>query len=416
MRSWLPRGFDAMEYLGDDQRLQVRADEARWLVSLITHKSIYGETDGSGFARLRYDYLRDVMSKRWITPIISALVDGGAIELSPHMKGVKSRGYRLGESLRFVDPVRWSLTHPVLTEKIKASQQKIEVLQVARRSPLHLAMIDFQEGVTIDGGVGDVLDAMKGEIDEQTTERRRFGKHSAHISQSAMVGHIFARDLRYHIGSTGRVFNATCGLKRIIRPYLRLNGQRVAGADIRTSQPAMLAMLLAHATGPKSPRKLGSVEIPRVFRQLSLGQDVESYAEDCFTGELYDRLAGDVGEERDAVKKRVLTDVIAQSPFRQYPSDVRKAFAERYPTVYDAIREINRPNYATLIRLLQSVEAWVVFDGACPRLVGDNVPCFTIHDSIYSATDDAASVRSAFSDTFRDLGLRLSLKEESCAA
>ena len=83
---------------------------------------------------------------------------------------------------------------------------------------------------------------------------------------------------------------------------------------------------------------------------------------------------------------------------------------------YAAIRQSNSESHCTLIRLLQSVEAWLVIDLVCPRLLRDEVPVLTLHDSVYSQIGMLDRVESAFQEAFDEIGFRLSLKREVTAA
>jgi len=113
---------------------------------------------------------------------------------------------------------------------------------------------------------------------------------------------------------------------------------------------------------------------------------------------------------REQAKKRFLVDVVAKRG--GYPSSFEDAFREAYPTVHGAIRRINYKNHCSLIRLLQSVEAWLVIDLVCPRLISAGVLCLTIHDSVYAQERMLGEVESAFREAFDEIGFSLSLKRE----
>ena len=58
----LPRDVDFPSLL--PLKLQLHADEARYLVSLVVHKSAFDDTDDDGFVRLTHANLRSIVSRR----------------------------------------------------------------------------------------------------------------------------------------------------------------------------------------------------------------------------------------------------------------------------------------------------------------------------------------------------------------
>lgn len=91
----LPRSFDPLEFL-TTPRLQMRADDARWLMDTIVRKTAYRNTDPWGCVRLHSSIMRKIMSPDNIAGIVKALERGKAIETAPYFAGVKCKGYRLG--------------------------------------------------------------------------------------------------------------------------------------------------------------------------------------------------------------------------------------------------------------------------------------------------------------------------------
>jgi hypothetical protein len=137
-------------------------------------------------------------------------------------------------------------------------------------------------------------------------------------------------------------------------------------------------------------------------------------------GSLYDNLISLCSEadivlalpERDSVKKAVLRDLLAK--LGTYPCRFEDVFRTAFPSVHRFVRWVNRDDHATLIRLLQRFESWLVIENVAPRLVG-RIPILTLHDAIYSRVRDIELVEEAFAETFRDLGICLSVKVETCA-
>lgn len=410
----LPASFDPLEFL--PQRLHMRADDARWLLSTILRKMASRDVDPWGLVRLHSDILRRVMNKRTYNDVIESHLDS-AIERRPYKVGEVSFGYRLVERFMHEDSRIVPATDVRLIDRIRREQRRMEKLQAGRLRPIHDQLAREQQHLTITPDANDILSALE--------------SANARLCQSVLVNDIRYRRLRFTVSTTGRVFNAISGLKRELRRALRLAGEPLGGIDIQASQPSLLAMMLSKSLAPTNGlNNVATYSIPPPcpcvaavppassagLAALRLGgpayaSDVARFADAALDGCLYESLASLVGLTRDQAKKRFLVDVLAKDGC--YPSEFEDAFRQEYPTVYAAIRHINRENHCTLIRLLQSVEAWLVIDLVCPRLIGEGVPCLTLHDSVYTQVRMLDRVESAFHDAFREIGFELSLKRET---
>ncbi len=402
----LPKSFDPLEFLKGE--LASRADDARWLVSTILRKMAWRDVDRGQYARLHSDIIRRAMNQRTYRKVIEGLL-GGAIERVGYSSGVKSYGYGLAERYWGDDVVRVQATDPRFLKRIEREQRHTKDRQSESRLPVHDALDAEQQYLTITPEADEIL--------VNLPERTR-------LCQSVLVSNIRARDLSFTISSTGRVFNAISGLKRELRPTLRLDGEKLAAIDICASQPSLLAMMLHRAFPPSDEAKNASTystPLPdTLFTPLTaflspltgsgLPSDLVCFADDARNGMLYENLADLVGWTRERTKKGFLRDVLAKRG--GYPSKLEDAFREAYPTVYAAVRQINKGNHCKLIRLLQGVEAWLVIEQVCPRLLDNGVRCLTLHDAVYSQARMIDKVEEAFEETCDEVGFPLSLKRE----
>ena len=231
----LPKSFHPLEYL--PLRLATRADDARWLVSTIVRKTAHKDVDPWGCVRLHTDVLRRVMGQNTIAQIVKALEAGNAIETAPYRTGVRCKGYRLAARFLGDRCVRVPATDPRLIERIETErlrQQQDE--QRNRWKPIHYALDHEQRAVTITDDAEGILDGLP--------EHTRLCQH-------VLVSRIQRRELPFSVSSTGRCFNSITGLKRDLRPTLRLDGERMGSVDIRCAQPALLAMMFRTKSPPQ---------------------------------------------------------------------------------------------------------------------------------------------------------------------
>jgi hypothetical protein len=202
---------------------------------------------------------------------------------------------------------------------------------------------------------------------------------------------------------------------------LRLRGEALGGIDICASQPSLLGMMLYKQFLPSNELNDAltySTHPPGVpvavgARGRFLGglpADVRRFVDDAQNGWLYEGLGSSVGVSREFAKHRFLVDVLAKHG--SYPSAIEDEFRRAFPTVYAIVGEINGGDHCTLIRWLQSVEAWLVIDMVCARLIRDEIPVVTIHDSVFTQMGLIERVEAAFEEVFDAIGFRLSLKRE----
>ena len=404
----LPSSFDVQEFLTTN-RLLLRADDARWLMSTIVRKTANRDTDPWGCVRLHSRILRRIMYEPTMVDIVRALERGGAIETAPYCEGVRSKGYRLAKRYLGDRCIRMPATDPRLLDRIERAQQRQDAEepeeQRARWKPVHYRLNAEQHHLTI----GNEADVILAALPEHTR-----------LCQDVLVSNIRRQDFPFSVSTTGRVFNAITGLKRELREALRFGGEPLGSIDIRCAQPGLLALALSRFPPTNVLNKLGTYKhalpvlppFPCSLLPPSLSPDLASFVALAAFGLLYERLVMLTGLDRDSVKLAFLRDVLAKRG--RYPSSVEQAFRRAFPTVYSWIRMVNCRDHAELIRLLQRLESWLVIERVSPRLLG-RVPCITLHDAIFSTCQSLPTIEQAFGETFDEIGFRLSLKREGAA-
>ncbi len=426
---WLPTGFAPEEFL--EPKL---VDAARYLMGLVVRKTAIHDVDTYEYVRLHSLVLRRVVG-RGVAKIWKAFKARDLINTSPHIAGERCRGYRLAKCLRGQQSKPHLLTDPGLLKRIRRELARMEDEREATWLPIHHGLRDMQRHLSILPEAWNAIGTLKPE---------------AWLGQSFLVSHLERRRPSFSVPSTGRVFNGLTGLSRALRPYVRLCGDPIVGLDLRNAQPALLAALASPAEsiglptykseflgdlvrcpgryslslrGPAAGPRDFSGEYSRFARRLSRlvfepSGDFWRFRDLVLDGDLWEELIrlchahgiplpGD--EERDEVKLLTLRDVIAKKGI--YPSAFEDMFQREFPSVYRFIRWANNDHRATLIRVLQRFESWLVIENVAPRLV-ERRPIITLHDAIYSREQDRGLVYEAFQDTFEDLDLKLRLKDE----
>ncbi len=391
--------------------LGIHADEARYLLDIIGEKHRHHAIEKDGYVRLQTGQLNRVIDPRRFRRLRRALVQLGLIEVDEtYAPGSRSIGYRLKRRCLDSHPQVVEVVNPIVRDKLSQLRAVLEKQQERLRRPIHDLLVRAQGGLSLEGDPEPILSS---------------ACPHARLTQSAIVEQIRSGDLPFSVGPTcGRVFNALSGLKRELRPLLRLDGKPVASVDLSCSQPALLALCILEymdhrgrhtyaATGSRGGkgRKTYSYVVPCSLSVCDPPEDVVWFkrlvCEDGF--DLYEHLAEKTGKSRDEVKQRVLADVFA--PKRHYPSPVRDAFESDFPSVARYIATRNSRDHGTLIRELQRRESNLVIHTVVPRII-QRFPVVTLHDAVFCRWTDIAEVEAAFQEVFQEIGFSMRLKRE----
>jgi len=394
----LPGGIDMLAVL--PSKLWLRADEARYLLHAVTRKTIHGDLDERGYARLHSRVLRRIVSHRHVAAVVKALTQDDVFQVdSSYMPGEQSKGYRLHPRLLRRNHIRYRPADQYLINRWRREIERMREVQRERRRPIHDRLAEIQQCLT---------------IEDEAVGIRAGLRREAQLCQGVLVENIRKRSRSFTVGSTGRVFNYITGLKRELRVALRIDGESVGSVDLKCAQPALLGLFLAAATPSTGRSTLYNIlqVSSLVASSLSLLPPVPAVDDDELSlfcslvsdGFFYERLVDLTDLDRSFVKQRFLVDVLAKRG--RYPSDVESAFRQEFAGVYRAIRIINRTDHGELIRLLQRMEARLVVETLCPRLI-DQIPVVTLHDAVFCRVSDVALVESCFQELCEEIGFQM---------
>jgi len=238
----LPATFNPMEFLPEP--LEMRADDARWLVSQIVHKVASRDLDEWGMARLDSRVNSRVMHKNTVPAVIKAL-ENGAIEVDhQYSTGHFCKGYRLNKRFLGVPSVRRCPVNPDFIARVERERQRMADAERGQWLAVHSDLEAEQRHLTIISG--DAYDIVN-DLPDDVRDRCRLG-------QSVLIDRLIRHEHYFSPSPlTGRVFNDITGLKRELRAALRLHGEPLGHVDIRCAQPALLALWMSGKIPPNVP-------------------------------------------------------------------------------------------------------------------------------------------------------------------
>ena len=283
-------------------------------------------------------------------------------------------------------------------------------------------------------------------------------------------------ELRFKVDDYGRIHANVTNLPKTLRPYLTVDGGRLANVDISESQPLFFGIALASACAGRQTNcrvqhssvhhmavaqpnslsgwtKTGRDDTERRDKQARTGKgkgetpaatlmmdntmldatmldnrgclaggfdrgrlpgDLRHFLELCESRALYQTVADRLGRMRDAAKKRVMV-VLFDRPWHR--NKVSNILDELFPAVMEDARRIKQPDHCRLAHFAQRVESAFMFGRVVPRIMRERLNLFisTIHDSILTPVADAEFVRGVMLDEFAQLGVSPQVKVEPCS-
>jgi hypothetical protein len=211
-----------------------------------------------------------------------------------------------------------------------------------------------------------------------------------------------------------------------LRPFLKINGKNVCENDIMSSQSFILSSILnkkfTHNDGKGYNLDTIFEDMVRIFRNLDIInlsknggrknlisgvyfndleiKEIEEFHNIDFTKDFYEFLLIE-GEKkhpdlmkkfpkengRDFVKKRIMSTLFDKNGIYREENILTELIKNLYPAVNTYIeRYIEMYSSTDFALLLQRAEAFLILK-TCEKLKEENVPFFTIHDSIITTVE-----------------------------
>jgi hypothetical protein len=288
-------------------------------------------------------------------------IELGYYERDEHWQvGKFSMGYRVGNE--------WQTTHRIRivdllpTEKRKARRKQSVRLPVQEWLVANIGRIEL-EGCP---GFGDDLESL---------EREKLETHAVYNERDPF-------GWRFH--------SALSNVRREWRYCYRVHGHALDMSDIANSQPLVLASIL---------RERGV-------------QGCDEYVRICEDGVFYDEAAKDIGATRDEAKKHLVHHVFFGR--NCYRSKYHDWIKNRFPSVWEFIRQVKRTDYTRLSRWLQRQESKIVLYTACESLMMDeDLFLAPIHDALLYEPKDRDTVERHLRQAFAKHGVGVTIKHTS---
>ncbi len=350
-----------------------------YVLHLVLNRTTYSG-DEDGFTPIHARQLASVVDRRFAHRVLHELLSGGLLETDGHhIKGEKSRGYRLtahAKSLELVViPASLGLSAKIqrlrqrLTEKANADSPVV--------AQLHRDLSRF----TFGPGVGAMVEQLP------PTESNL---------QLRLTFDAFTRR-RFFItrGKTGRVYHSISGMSRRLRPLLLADNEPTCEIDVQSCQPLLLVLLYPE----ESLEKLRFCAALQGDFYSHLGMCLEQH--------------GGLRLGREEIKQRWTRETFGKMRHRQL---VFSALQREFPELCARIDQVQTPNYRELARQLQRAESRIMIEKVVPRvkeLMGD-IALSTVHDAIICPASRAHGVAQIMREKFTEaVGFEVVVKIKS---
>jgi hypothetical protein len=141
--------------------------------------------------------------------------------------------------------------------------------------------------------------------------------------------------------------------------------------------------------------------------------DLERYVKLCEQGRFYDELMllDDNPTDRETFKKQVFAQVFYGK--NCYEGRLTRLFAQEFPTVWETIRAIKKPDYHRLSHHMLRLESDININRAVRRCALEEIWVVTIHDCVVTYPEHAERVNQIMIEAFGSVGVTPTIKIKS---
>lgn len=401
-REWIfsPEGIDLAKY-----DIPAKFDvHCRWILNCIYYHAAVHSLEDDEYVRLHSRLLEQVLgTKKTVQTAKKLLTDAKLIEIDESYQQDKySKGYRLAPPLHSWKFTRWAMPNKPFVKHVEKFCEYIESPK-KDYSPLEMYLFEWAEKARWSAEFDEVFAIVK-----ESKPRS--------ISQVNLIDSGYP--LHYKRSPYGRWYGTYTGLVRELRECLQINGEKLIEIDLVGSQ-AWLAYcvlktaareLLNNQLNTKNNAKNNSINpnsisilyymSPFLSQELVLSEEdfssiqaeLDQYAEDYRSSQFYERLMSHTKfTDRQQFKAKFYHSLYGILPSRL------KLIANRYPALANFIGRIKQTiGAATFAQLMQGIEADIVIDKTCGRLMIErpDMPVLTCHDSILVPEKDVEYVKA----------------------
>lgn len=333
----------------------------------------------SDFVPINLHILRKQISHNHSSNILNNLILLGILESdNDPIEGLKSTGYRIIErgSKKWVSE---AVKDKKLSQKIQNRRLEIKS-EIYSKGKGYEIVAYWNELIEID------YKRAKKYIDNhfsKKTDQFSFGKSACTL----------IKDKEFFItvdNTSNRLHSNVTNLPTPLRQFLSVLNEKLYSIDIRCSQPTFLGLLMS---------KRSCIDRDEVALFLSICKEGQFYEYMAKKGELEIDLTD--YETRKKFKQKIFSGCLFDVN-RIKLSKWELIFQKCFPTIFTEVRRIKKTNYNAMAVMLQKEESKFIFKTVedISKVIEDNNPLLTIHDSIISNKESIETVKAIMEQNF----------------
>lgn len=422
------------------------------LISSIPAKNKDSITE-DGFVKINSKLLRSFF-KDYLSYLDYLLQTNVLITDGDYTPGIKSLGYKFAEQYNtplteylynnipsqdipainseiFDDDVNGFVENPVINYPYLYSWYSTKKLTIQKNEAIEFANNEKQRKISLGKESWD--------INRDLSSPNRVVYKNPTTQYNAAVHNIMALSLgQYNIqidNNVHRLHSVVTNIQKSYRRYLKYDGNTLVGVDISNSQPYLLCLLFNPLFWERNsglnislwhlPHNIqqyfNDIRIARIVKYTSSlkSEDLITYKTKASEGLVYEYMMDiingnyDYGLSRDDVKIMMMTVLFSDNRYLPY---LKRLFKNNFPVIYELIRLIKQGNHKSLPCLLQNIESEIILHRCCKRIweeYNQEIPIFTIHDSICTIPQCVEIVKSTMTDELeKAIGIKPHLKVE----
>ena len=439
------------------QAVQPMRDGIIYLISLL-HRSNYWELNKTdGYRHLKSEYLINIIGrgkdKKRLTNIKKALKNNGIIEIKNYRKYVRSTGYRLtkkylvGEYIEheLSQSARQKIAKYTIVDEIDLgsdSQYKLLVDQFS----IHNLSVDYELLMPYLTQLGikcyDTICKYQKYKDENLEALFNYFGRILYICED-----IEQKNFILNASTKNRRFTSNLtSLNKIVRPFLLIDGKRIAEIDIKSSQPYILSCLLnkdfyssdtsrlnidlVFNDMKQSIKNLDLINFSRqnkkntklingIYVTPTAEIELNNFSNIDFTGDFYQQVYDDaVLNHNDIVKKykslqkgrkyikgQMMNYLFDRDERNHEKNPLHRLLNQIFPALTSYILEYKKTyTNTTFAYLLQRTEMYLMLQVAeAINTKSSKIPFFTIHDSILTTQSNMKKINGIMSSTITSI-------------
>jgi hypothetical protein len=328
-----------------------------------------GQTQDYPFVPVRFENLRRFVTSNALGVNLRELVIADILQRHPPRIASEPAEWRVNPNLLKGGLTQYSVQTKALQRKLLKSRLEIS-------EPTELEQHLFRM-------------LPKLEIERTQAEKWVIGlPFTKQLQANDSIGSIASKQHYLSRDKNGRLYSHLTSLRKDLRKFLTVGGERLSEIDVCCFQPLLLSGLVVDAVG----------EHP----------DTVSFREMCQTGDFYSHIQTHCGL-RDKGKLGFLSYLNghpAQLPKLAVP--IQKMMRENFPHVDKFVTDTKRWDYTAMSKLLMRWERRIVVDGGARRFVTETSGerfVGTVHDCLIVTTSDADIVANCLTEAFGEFGL-----------